>query len=207
METASQKKLHKKLLFSVLGFISSLLLIWGSFKIDPKINPLLSTTTDATNSVDQNQNKQNTKPEGSILVNKVIDGDTIEVYINNTKEHVRIIGINTPEIANAVKKTPAQCWGNEAAVRTTKALTGQYVFLEADPSQTDRDIYKRLLRFVKLTDGSDWGLILIKEGFAREYTYKKPYKYQQEYKQSQFVAREQQLGLWNPKKCPQTKTN
>ena len=42
---------------------------------------------------------------------------------------------------------------------------------------------------------------MIKEGYAHEYTYNKPYKYQAEFKQAESYARENLLGLWSPDTC------
>lgn len=38
--------------------------------------------------------------------------------------------------------------------------------------------------------------ILIEDGFAFEYTYKIPYKYQLEFKNAQNFARDHNIGLW-----------
>ena len=36
---------------------------------------------------------------------------------------------------------------------------------------------------------------MIAEGYAHEYTYRLPYKYQEEFKEAERSARQQQLGL------------
>jgi hypothetical protein len=43
--------------------------------------------------------------------------------------------------------------------------------------------------------------MMIKEGYAHEYTYDVPYKYQAEFKAAEKSARETNLGLWNPATC------
>lgn len=71
-------------------------------------------------------------------VNRVIDGDTIEVKIETDIQRVRLIGINTPEI------------GQPYAYEATEALKDLILFkkvrLEKDISETDK--YGRLLRYV-----------------------------------------------------------
>jgi micrococcal nuclease len=125
---------------------------------------------------------------------KVVDGDTIDVSINGTTERIRLIGINTPETVDPRK--PVECFGKEASAKAKELLTNKKVYLEADPSQGERDKYNRLLRYVFFEDGTSFNLLIIKEGYAYEYTYDIPYKYQTEYKQAQKVAQSSKAGLW-----------
>ncbi len=125
----------------------------------------------------------------------VVDGDTIKVSINNKTETIRIIGIDTPETVDP--RSPVQCYGREASNKMKELISGKPVYLEADPTQDDRDKYKRLLRFVFLPDGTDAGLSMINDGFAHEYTYDKPYKYQTAYVAAQREARDNHRGLWS----------
>ncbi len=141
------------------------------------INPTPSPTTD---------------PRQVATVSKVIDGDTIVVAYNNISETIRIIGINTPETN--------ECLGVQATTAAQNYFkdSGNKVWLEADPTQGERDKYRRLLRFVFTDDGAvDYGKITITMGLAREYTYDKPYKYQSLYKTAQKEAQEKKIGLWS----------
>jgi micrococcal nuclease len=52
-----------------------------------------------------------------------------------------------------------------------------------------------------LEDDTDFGLLMIKEGYAYEYTYNIPYKYQQQYKNAQKEAQENKKGLWGDSVC------
>ena len=130
---------------------------------------------------------------------KVIDGDTIDVLINEKKEIVRLIGIDTPEVVDPRK--PVQCFGEEASQKAKQLLIGEQVRLESDPTQSDRDKYHRLLRYVFLPDGTFLNLLLIQEGFAHEYTYNSPYRYQKEFKGAQKKAQEGKKGLWADGVC------
>ena len=80
-------------------------------------------------------------------------------------------------------------------------LAGQIVRLEPDPSQGDQDRYGRLLRYVWLPDGRLVNLELIRQGYAFEYTYDRPYKYQALFQAAEREARAQQRGLWAPATC------
>ena len=133
-------------------------------------------------------------------VTKVIDGDTIEVSISGKKEKIRIIGINTPETVDP--RRLVECYGREASEKAKSLLMGKKVMLQSDSSQSDRDKYSRLLRYVFLPDGKDYGLTMIKEGYAYEYTYDTPYLFQEEYKGAQRKAEEMKLGLWGDGICP-----
>lgn len=129
--------------------------------------------------------------EDKTKVIKIIDGDTVSVQIGDKYETVRIIGINAPEDTKT-----KECFGSVATAEVTELLDGQEVILEADPTQADRDRYQRLLRYVFIGD-TNVSLYLIENGFAREYTYSKAYKYQKEFRAAEAKAKDQHLGLWN----------
>ncbi len=128
------------------------------------------------------------------VVARVIDGDTFEVNGVGGVEKVRVIGVNTPETVDPRK--PVECFGVEASNKAKSVLSGQRVRLEYDPTQGERDKYGRLLRHVFLQDETNFGLLMIKDGYAHEYTYAIPYKYQDEFKAAQNYARQNSLGLW-----------
>ena len=130
---------------------------------------------------------------------KVIDGDTIAVDLNGKDETIRIIGIDTPELVDPRK--PVQCFAKEASDKAKSILTDQFVLLEADSTQDEKDKYNRLLRYVFLKNGTDYGKMMISEGFAHEYTYQIPYKYQKEYKEAENQAREGKRGFWADGAC------
>lgn len=110
-----------------------------------------------------------------------------------------MIGVDTPETLDPRK--PVGCYGPEASAETKRLLEGKQVTLEADLSQGDRDKYGRLLRYVYLpgtdtTFSTFLNLYLIEEGFGREYTYSKPYKYQDDFIAAQRDAEKYKRGLW-----------
>ncbi len=125
---------------------------------------------------------------------RVVDGDTIHVEIDNKEETVRLIGVDTPETVDPRK--PVQCFGKEASNFTKQTLSDKTVFLEKDETQGNLDKYQRLLRYIFLEDGTNVNKLLIQEGYAHEYTYHLPYKYQSEFKQAEKEARENNKGLW-----------
>lgn len=129
---------------------------------------------------------------------RVVDGDTIRVSLNNTQETIRLIGINTPESVDPRREV--ECFGKEASDKLKGLIMGKAVLLEDDKSQADRDRYDRLLRYVWL-DGVNMNKVMIAEGFAYEYTYDLPYKYQAEFIAAQTEAQRLKVGLWNEATC------
>lgn len=109
---------------------------------------------------------------------KVVDGDTIQVILNNTTESVRLIGIDAPEIEEKNKQK-----GIESKKYLEKLLENKKIRLEPDETQDDRDIYQRLLRYVFLEDGTLVNEKMIESKMAEEYTFKTKYKYQEEFRE------------------------
>ena len=132
-------------------------------------------------------------------VASVVDGDTAKLIINGKTETLRIIGLDTPETKDPRK--PVQCFGREATAKAKDLLEGKKVRIESDSTQGERDKYERLLLYIILPDGRNFSKVMIEDGYAFEYTYNKPYKYQSEFKQAQATARDQNRGLWSPNTC------
>ena len=143
-------------------------------------------------------------------VSDVIDGDTIKVrFLGGEVETVRLIGVDTPETVDPRKEV--QCFGAEASAETKRLSLNKRVRLEYDHTQGDRDKYDRLLAYVFVDSDINPGAAsvnlaerLIARGFAHEYTYNKPYKYQSVFKAAELEARAGQVGLWAPAACPET---
>lgn len=133
------------------------------------------------------------------LVTRVVDGDTIEVLLSGEKKKVRLIGINSPESVDP--RRAVECFGKDASNHAKELLTNKTVFLEADSSQNDVDKYKRLLRYVWLDQETNFNRQMIADGYAYEYTYDLPYKYQSSFKQAQIDAQAAKKGLWNEAAC------
>ncbi len=130
---------------------------------------------------------------------KVIDGDTIKIDLNGTVETIRLIGINSPETVDPRK--PVECFGKEASDMAKQLLTGRKVRIEKDSSQGDLDKYGRTLAYVYRDDGLFIDAYMVANGYAYEYTYDAPYRYQSLFKQDQANAKAAQKGLWKPGVC------
>lgn len=156
------------------------------------------------NGEDKNLSSNN---ESSVLtdfkITKIIDGDTIEVQKevegNIEKYKVRLLGVNTPESVDP--RRPVECFGKEASKYVTDNFLGEVVRLETDDSQDKYDKYDRLLAYAYTSEGIMINEKLIADGYAYEYTYDKPYKFQREFKELQRLAKSENLGLWSADTC------
>lgn len=132
-------------------------------------------------------------------VTQVVDGDTIKININGKEETLRLIGLDTPETVDPRKEV--QCFGKEASNKAKELLSNKKVRIETDASQGTTDKYGRMLAYVYREDGLFYNKHMIEQGYAHEYTYGTPYKYQSEFKTAQKNAQASQIGLWSPSTC------
>lgn len=132
-------------------------------------------------------------------VTQIVDGDTIKIRIEGSVETLRLIGINTPETVDPRK--PVECFGKQASDAAKSLLSGKRVRIEEDPTQSTRDKYGRLLAYIWLEDGLFFNEYMIQEGYAYEYTYDDPYKFQSQFKSDQKAAEAEKKGLWAPGVC------
>ena len=109
---------------------------------------------------------------------RVIDGDTVEVELNNTQYSVRIIGINTPEsVAPDNYKTKNSIEGTEASNTVKDILSDvKTIYLQKDVSDTDKyDINEISTKMLNA--------ILVNKGIAEIATYKPDTKYEWAFKE------------------------
>lgn len=128
---------------------------------------------------------------------RVVDGDTIEVFIGTTRHKVRYIGMNTPETVDP--RRPIQCFGQEASNKNKQLVSGKVVEMEKDVSETDR--YGRLLRYVYV-DGIMVNAELVRLGYANATSYPPDVKYHDIFRRLEREARDAGRGLWAPNACP-----
>lgn len=144
--------------------------------------------------------------ETGVLVTRVVDGDTIEISAiggsssgREGGQKVRYVGIDTPETVDP--RRAVGCFGKEASSKNKELVEGKMVILEKDITNVDK--YNRLLRYVYLKQ-SDGTLLfvndyLVREGYAKNYTYPPDVKFNTQFLEAEREAREQNKGLWN--KC------
>lgn len=192
-------------LSGILIFLGVMLLA-AAYRLDeiqpagtPQTAASYSVTTATTSAA---STSSSTAQEAVLLpysVVRVVDGDTVVVWKAEKTLTVRVIGLDTPEVVDPRK--PVQCFGIEASDHAKELLNGKSVRLEMDPSQDELDKYGRTLAYIFMSDGTNFAERMIAEGFAHEYTYRLPYKYQDSFKAAERRAREEKLGLWADEKC------
>jgi micrococcal nuclease len=127
-------------------------------------------------------------------VTYVIDGDTVVVRLDSEQPvQVRLIGINTPEIAHFGK--PGECFGIRAATITRRLALGRRVLLQAGRERHDR--YGRLLAYVHVLGGpDDLERTLLVRGAAHTLAIAPNIDRAAAYAQVEAEAREAGRGLW-----------
>ncbi len=147
----------------------------------------------------------NGRSEVYVTVIRVVDGDTFEL---ETKEKVRLLGIDTPEKYESKKlekdaessgmdKKTVKKLGQLASDYVKRIVEGKKVRLERDPTNDDKDRYGRLLRYVYLEDGTCVNAKIIQDGYAQVYE-QFPITKMDEFRKLQRDARENNRGLWGP---------
>lgn len=141
-------------------------------------------------------NKTFTSPavqEEKANVTRVVDGDTIEVFLGGQELKVRLLDINTPE-----KNQP---YYDEAAIYLKEKIEGREVALIK--GNEDKDKYGRLLRYIFIRQdfiNKD----VLEAGMANFYTYQNT-KYTKQLKEAEQSAREEKRGIWEISSNPCTK--
>jgi micrococcal nuclease len=215
------KKPNDKIIsiITVLGIAIVILSVAGLYyKDDAKLSTTDGETTIETTPTDKEATQETNKVENetvasakinnseilddkTYMVQSVIDGDTIKIIYNGAVTSVRLIGVNTPETVDP--RSTVECFGIEASNYLKQKIGGKNIRIAADTTQTDRDKYNRLLRYIYL-DGEDIGQSIIYNGYGYEYTYNIPYAHQNTYKSAQSDAEKQNRGLWAPGVCKES---
>lgn len=139
--------------------------------------------------------KRRRRAAPTVLVSRVVDGDTIEVQLNGATVDIRLIGIDTPETVDPGE--PVGCYGPQASSFTAGSLEGEAVRLEYDVEREDQ--YGRTLAYAFLGERL-FNESLVAQGYARVSTYPPNTKYVERFLTAQRRARRNGDGLWNA--CP-----
>lgn len=127
----------------------------------------------------------------TVEINHVIDGDTV---ILKDGRHIRLIGINTPEIGRNGKQSEQ---GAETARKYLISLLygHKHLLLKFDSQHFDR--YKRTLAHLFLPDGKNIQASLLAEGLATPLTIPPNLYFLDCYLHHSNQAMSSQLGLWS----------
>jgi micrococcal nuclease len=122
---------------------------------------------------------------------RAIDGDTIEVRLDDRREDVRYIGVDTPETVKP--GTPVQCFGPRAHGFNNRLVAHQRVRLVFGEER--RDVYGRLLAYVYLRRRFV-NAELARRGLARTLTIPPNDRFARRLKRLEMAAARAGRGLW-----------
>lgn len=131
-------------------------------------------------------------------VHDVVDGDTLVIVINRRREHVRLLGIDTPETKHPTK--PVECFGPEAAAYLAALLpVGTPVVAIRDVEA--RDHFGRLLLHLFVAPSAGRPTVhvnaaLVRGGYARLLTIAPNHAFADELAAALVAARTNRRGLW-----------
>ncbi|MDQ6975690.1 MAG: thermonuclease family protein [Mariprofundaceae bacterium] len=128
-----------------------------------------------------------------VYVDKVFDGDTFKT---RKGIKIRLLGINTPEIAHGSK--PGQVMGIVASKALKKWIGGKKVRLRFDRERKDR--YGRTLAQVWLSDGRWVNGMLIAEGYAHVYTFAPNFRWADALLTLEKESIVSKLGIWRTRR-------
>ncbi|MFN3258426.1 MAG: thermonuclease family protein [Ilumatobacter sp.] len=133
--------------------------------------------------------------DANATVERIVDGDTIDVVIDGRDERVRLIGIDTPETKRP--DTPVECFGPEATAHIDALLpTGTPIRIERDI--VGRDHFDRLLGYVyRADDGLFVNVEMIRAGFAQPLSIPPNETYRSVFVEAARTAERQGVGLWS----------
>lgn len=138
-------------------------------------------------------------PDGAATgtVERVVDGDTLVVEVGGTRERVRLLRVDAPELAT--EDAPMECLGEQAAAALERLVPpGTPVALERDVEERDR--FGRLL--AHLWVGDTWvNGTLLRQGWADLITVAPNVAHDTEAVTAHAAAEDEQLGLWAPGAC------
>ena len=142
----------------------------------------------------------------AVTIVHVIDGDTFVVKIDGGKEHLRLIGIDTPEResnrkaafdAERMKKSVEQIRAlGDRSYRYTKRLLESSPIVRVEFDVKKRDKYGRLLGYLYLADGSMLNERIVADGFGRLMTTPPNVRHVERFRRAVDDARRERKGLW-----------
>lgn len=136
---------------------------------------------------------KNSENSEKVKVQRVIDGDTIELV---DKRIVRYIGIDTPEIDE--EDSIKLCLAKMAMEENRRLVENKIIEMKKDISEVDK--YGRLLRYV-YQDDQFVNQILVEAGFAKILTVVPDVKYNEMFLLKEMEAKNLKKGMWSPEVC------
>lgn len=131
----------------------------------------------------------------SVKFETCVDGDTIKVMLDDKKTTVRFLAIDTPETVHPTKGE--QPFGKEASNYTCdKVKNAKKLEIEYDEGSTKTDKYNRTLGWV-FVDDTLLQKDLVSLGYAKVAYLYGDYKYTEDLKKEESIAKSKKLGVWS----------
>lgn len=131
----------------------------------------------------------------SVKFEACVDGDTIKVILDDKKTTVRFLAIDTPETVHPTKGE--QPFGKEASNYTcNKVKNAKKLEIEYDEGSTKTDKYNRALGWVFIDD-TLLQKDLVSLGYAKVAYLYGNYKYTEDLKKEESIAKSKKLGVWS----------
>lgn len=131
----------------------------------------------------------------SVKFEACVDGDTIKVILDDKKTTVRFLAIDTPETVHPTKGE--QPFGKEASNYTcNKVKNAKKLEIEYDEGSTKTDKYNRTLGWVFIDD-TLLQKDLVSLGYAKVAYLYGDYKYTEDLKKEESIAKSKKLGVWS----------
>lgn len=128
-------------------------------------------------------------------IERVVDGDTVIVAIDDTEETVRLLGIDTPEKPGGPR--PAECFGSQASAYASELLPAGTV-VELSRDRETRDQYGRLLAYIhRADDGIFVNRAMIESGHASPLFFAPNTAARDDFTAAANHARRAWLGFWD----------
>lgn len=132
----------------------------------------------------------------TVDIKYIHDGDTL--WLKDGRK-VRVIGINTPELARDDK--PAESLATHAR-DSLRQLIGKSTRVQLRYGQEKQDRYGRLLAHVFLQNGNNISESLLRQGLAYALTVPPNLWHVKCYQEAELAARQQYKGLWSRQLSP-----
>lgn len=131
----------------------------------------------------------------SVKFEACVDGDTIKVILDNKKTTVRFLAIDTPETVHPTKGE--QPFGKEASNYTcNKVKNAKKLEIEYDEGSAKTDKYNRALGWVFIDD-TLLQKDLVSLGYAKVAYLYGDYRYTEDLKKEESIAKSKKLGVWS----------
>ncbi|MDP2323500.1 MAG: thermonuclease family protein, partial [Gammaproteobacteria bacterium] len=131
----------------------------------------------------------------SYRVERIIDGDTVELAIDGRRVKVRLVGIDTPE--SHFPGRPVERFADEATEFVRGLIDGRFVYLEYDAMCDRQDSFGRTLAHLfRAPDGMWVNLEIVRQGLGIVYD-RFPFTNEDLFHSYEDEARAAGRGLWS----------